>query len=118
MPSVPTPQPAEYDFWNQQWGRYIRRGSKGIAIIDTTGDNPRLKYVFDVSDTGTRENSRAVRLWELRPENIDSVTAMLETAERIAAKSDVGSYERMSERCLSKLEHMYRSYQQVVSMRR
>jgi hypothetical protein len=94
MPSVPTPQPAEYDFWNQQWGRYVRRGSKGIAIIDTTGDNPRLKYVFDVSDTVTRENSRAVRLWELRPENIDSVTAMLETAERIAAKSDVGSYER------------------------
>ncbi len=69
---------AEYDFWNNQWGRYIRRGSKGIALIDTSGDNPRLRYVFDVADTGTRENSRAVRLWEYRDEHADSITAMLE----------------------------------------
>ena len=69
---------AEYDFWNQQWGRYVRRGSKGIAVIDTSGDNPKLKYVFDVSDTGTRENSRDVRLWELHQEHNDSVAAMLE----------------------------------------
>jgi hypothetical protein len=69
---------AEYDFWNQQWGRYVRRGSKGIAVIDTSGDNPKLKYVFDVSDTGTRENSRDIRLWELRQEHSDSVSAMLE----------------------------------------
>ena len=60
---------AEYDFWNRQWGRYVRRGSKGIALIDTSGENPRLRYVFDVSDTGTRENSRAVRLWELEEEH-------------------------------------------------
>src|SRR5574344_2502019 len=57
---------AEYDFWNERMGRYVRRGSKGIAVIDTTGDNPKLKYVFDVADTGTRENSRSVNLWELR----------------------------------------------------
>lgn len=37
---------ADYDLWNKQMGRYVRRGSKGIALIDTTGDNPRLKYVF------------------------------------------------------------------------
>ena len=69
---------AEYDFWNDKWGRYVRRGSKGIALIDTTGDRPKLKYVFDVADTGTRENSRSVKLWELRPEHIDTVSAMLE----------------------------------------
>ena len=43
---------ADYDLWNKQMGRYVRRGTKGIALIDTSGDNPRLKYVFDVSDTG------------------------------------------------------------------
>ena len=48
---------ADYDLWNKQMGRYVRRGSKGIALLDTTGDNPRLRYVFDVSDTGGRENS-------------------------------------------------------------
>ena len=49
---------AEYDLWNNQMRRYVRRGSKGIALIDTTGDNPKLRYVFDVSDTGGGENSR------------------------------------------------------------
>ena len=69
---------AEYDFWNDRMGRYVRRGSKGIALIDTSGYKPRLKYVFDVSDTGGREHSRRVDLWELRPEHGDRVGDMLE----------------------------------------
>ena len=69
---------AEYDFWNEKMRRYVRRGSKGIAIIDATGDKPRLRYVFDVADTGGRDNSRNVNLWEYRSEHIDAVTAMLE----------------------------------------
>ena len=69
---------ADYDLWNKQMGRYVRRGSKGIALIDTSGDNPRLKYVFDVSDTGGRENSRRLNLWEYKDEHQDAVTAALE----------------------------------------
>ena len=46
---------AEYDLWNEKMGRYVRRGSKGIALVDDSGDRPRLRYVFDISDTGTRE---------------------------------------------------------------
>ena len=53
---------AEYDFWNEKMGRYVRRGSTGIALIDATGYKPRLKYVFDVSDTGGKENARRVNL--------------------------------------------------------
>ena len=49
---------AEYDLWNDKMGRYVRRGSKGIALMDDSGDRPRLRYVFDISDTGTREHSR------------------------------------------------------------
>ena len=49
---------AEYDLWNEKMGRYVRRGSKGIALVDDSGDRPRLRYVFDISDTGTREHSR------------------------------------------------------------
>ena len=49
---------AEYDFWNEKMGRYVRRGSKGIALIDSSGERPRLRYVFDVSDTGGREISK------------------------------------------------------------
>ena len=41
---------AEYDLWNEKMGRYVRRGSKGIALVDDSGDRPRLRYVFDISD--------------------------------------------------------------------
>ena len=64
---------ADYDLWNKRMGRYVRRGSKGIALIDTSSDNPRLKYVFDVSDTGGRENSRRLNLWEYKDEDRKSV---------------------------------------------
>jgi len=69
---------AEYDFWNEKMGRYVRRGSTGIALIDATGYKPRLKYVFDVADTGGCENARRVNLWELKDAHTDSVSAMLE----------------------------------------
>ena len=69
---------AEYDFWNEKMGRYVRRGSKGIALIDNSGERPRLRYVFDVSDTGRTERGRSPYLWELREEHRDAVSAMLE----------------------------------------
>lgn len=69
---------AEFDVWNNTMRRYVRRGSKGIALIDTSGDRERLRYVFDVSDTGTRPNSRSLNLWELRDEHIPAVSSMLE----------------------------------------
>ena len=78
---------AEYDFWNNQWGRYVRRGSKGIALIDTSGENPRLRYVFDVADTGTRENSRAVRLWELQEEHEPAIREMLERSYGVSGEN-------------------------------
>ena len=68
---------AEYDVWNNTMGRFVRRGSKGIALIDTRGDRDRLRYVFDVSDTGERAHSRNVNLWELREEHLPVVSAML-----------------------------------------
>ena len=69
---------AEYDLWNDKMGRYVRRGSKGIALVDDSGDRPRLRYVFDISDTGTREHSRTPWLWQLEEQHIGSVSAMLE----------------------------------------
>ena len=69
---------AEYDLWNEKMGRYVRRGSKGIALVDDSGDKPRLRYVFDISDTGTREHSRTPWLWQLEKQHIGPVSAMLE----------------------------------------
>ena len=69
---------AEYDLWNEKMGRYVRRGSKGIALVDDSGDKPHLRYVFDISDTGTREHSRTPWLWQLKEQHIGPVSAMLE----------------------------------------
>ena len=75
---------AEYDFWNEKMGRYVRRGSKGIALIDNSGERPRLRYVFDVADTGRTERGRSPYLWELREEYKDAVSAMLENRYDVA----------------------------------
>ena len=69
---------AEYDFWNKKMGRFVRRGSTGIALIDTSGQKPQLRYVFDVADTGEREHSRPMHLWQFRTEHEDAVAAALE----------------------------------------
>ena len=95
---------ADYDLWNKQMGRYVRRGSKGIALIDTSGDNPRLKYVFDVSDTGGRENSRRLNLWEYKDEHHDAVTASLEN--RFGVSGEKGLADQL-EQIASKLVTEY-----------
>ena len=68
---------ASYEIWNNQMRRYVRRGRRGIALIDTTGDNPEIKYVFDVSDTGIRPNSRTPYLFQFRQEHEQAVTNAL-----------------------------------------
>ena len=48
-----------FDEWTQTMNRYIHKGAKGIGLVDYTGDTPKMKYVFDISDTSERYNSRA-----------------------------------------------------------
>ena len=69
---------ADFDTWNKTMGRYIRRGSKGIALIDHTTGIPKIKYVYDLADTGTRQSSRPVNLWQLDEEHMDTVFYALE----------------------------------------
>ena len=69
---------ASYDVWNDRMNRYVRRGSKGIALLDDAGDRLRLRYVFDLADTGTRQNSRDPWLWTLEDRHMIPVAAMLE----------------------------------------
>ncbi len=68
---------AEYDLWNDRMHRYVKRGSKGIALLDHRGDYPRLRYVFDVADTGTRWNSREMQLWTMQDKYRDRVVQAL-----------------------------------------
>jgi len=64
---------AEYDVWTGRMGRYVRRGARGIALVDYSGDAPRLRYVFDVSDTGARRSSRPFRPWSVNDANLSEV---------------------------------------------
>ncbi|WP_442490289.1 DEAD/DEAH box helicase family protein [Faecalibacterium prausnitzii] len=68
---------ADYDVWNNRMNRYVRRGSKGIALLDESSGFPRLHYVFDVSDTGVRRNSRDPEVWQLGPDLVQPVSEMI-----------------------------------------
>ena len=68
---------ADYDIWNNRMNRYVRRGSKGIALLDQSSNVPRLHYVFDVSDTGVRRNSRDPEVWQLNDDLFQPVSEML-----------------------------------------
>ena len=68
---------ADYDVWNNRMNRYVRRGSKGIALLDESSGFPRLHYVFDVSDTGVRRNSRDPEVWQLGPDLMQPVSEMI-----------------------------------------
>ncbi len=77
---------AGYEVWNDKMRRYVRHGRKGIALIDDSGDKPRIRYVFDISDTGGGGNSRRPFLWQYRPEHEDAVTATLEQEYEISSE--------------------------------
>ena len=85
---------ASYELWNKRMGRFVHRHSQGIALIDATGDTPRLKYVFDVSDTGGREQSHRPLLWEMRSEHEDIVSSVLEREYGVSGRDGLADQIR------------------------
>ena len=76
---------AEYDLWNNTMHRYVRRGSKGIALLHNNAGQLSLRYVFDVSDTGTRRTSIDPFLWQINERNEPAIAAMLEQEYEVSA---------------------------------
>ena len=68
---------ADFDIWNNRMNRYVRRGAKGIALLEESSGFPRLYYVFDVSDTGVRRNSRDPEVWQYNDDLKQPVSEML-----------------------------------------
>ena len=77
---------AGYEVWKNTMRRYVRRGAKGIALLDTSGDAPRLRYVFDVADTGELSQSRSLNIWKLSEENAQAVSLSLENGYDVPAR--------------------------------
>ena len=94
---------ADYDIWNNRMNRYVRRGAKGIALLDESSGFPRLHYVFDVSDTGVRRNSRDPERWELNDDLFKPVSDMLVQEYGI-------SHERLSQQLVNIAEKLVNDY--------
>ena len=94
---------ADYDIWNNRMNRYVRRGSKGIALLDESSGYPRLHYVFDVSDTGVRRNSRDPERWEMNDDLFKPVSEMLTAEYGI-------SHERLSQQLVNIAENLVNDY--------
>ena len=103
---------ADYELWNKRMGRYVRRGAKGIALIDNSGDNPKLKYVFDVADTRSTERSRGPYLWDYRPEHAQAVSAALE--EQFAVPNDGSITEQLEQISSVKVTEYFLAHQQDI----
>ena len=103
---------ADYELWNKRMGRYVRRGAKGIALIDHSGDAPKLKYVFDVADTRSTERSRSPYLWEYRPEHEQAVSAALE--EQFAVPNDGSITEQLEQISSVKVTEYFLAHQQDI----
>ena len=103
---------ADYELWNKRMGRYVRRGAKGIALIDHSGDVPKLKYVFDVADTRSTERSRSPYLWEYHPEHERAVSAALE--EQFAVPNDGSITEQLEQISSVKVTEYFLAHQQDI----
>ena len=77
---------ADFDIWNNRMNRYVRRGAKGIALLDESSGFPRLHYVFDVSDTGVRRNSRDPEVWQFNDDLKQPVSEMLSNTYGISGE--------------------------------
>ncbi|MFR0784964.1 MAG: hypothetical protein ACLSHQ_05345 [Faecalibacterium sp.] len=88
---------ADYDVWNSRMNRYVRRGSKGIALLDESSGFPRLHYVFDVSDTGVRRNSRDPEVWQYNDDLKQPVSEMLAATYGISGNVSASSLPTLPE---------------------
>ena len=94
---------ADFDIWNNRMNRYVRRGAKGIALLDESSGFPRLHYVFDVSDTGVRRNSRDPEMWQYNDDLKQPVSEMLAATYGI-------SHERLSQQLVNIAEKLVNDY--------
>lgn len=77
---------ADYDVWNKRMGRYVRRGTNGIALLDEAAEPARIRYVFDIADTGRKENSKTPYLWQFTDEHFPLISEAFEAEYQAPAE--------------------------------
>lgn len=83
---------ASMEIWNQKMYRWIKKGSKGIALIDNTSrPKTKLRYVFDVQDTyKVRNLGKDPQLWNLPMEGEQLVADYLQ--EQLSLEDTEGGF--------------------------
>ena len=99
---------AEMELWNNTMHRWVKAGSKGIAVIRQNGGRPRLEYVFDVADTRPVRGARTPWLWEMREDYHDQVLAAFEHRYGETQGADFG--DRLMEAAASAVREVYRDH--------
>ena len=99
---------ADIDTWNRSVGRWINKGSKGIALLSDENGYTSLKYVFDVADTNSKYG-KSFRLWSIpKPyendvieslenkygelENKDNLAEAIKSVSKIIAEDNMSDY--------------------------
>ena len=99
---------ADFDIWNKRMRRYIRRGSKGIALVNVSGRRPSLRYVFDIADTGKRRDARELALWHYKDEYAAAVTKHLE--DYFGVEENKGLVELFGKVCVKCARGFWKKY--------
>jgi len=100
---------AAMEIWNDRMRRWVKPGSKGIALIrENEGGRPHLEYVFDIADTRPVRGARALYLWEMRKEHYEAVTAALDRMYGKGNAKDLG--KRLMEAAESAVDGIFGEY--------
>lgn len=70
---------ASIEIWNKNMNCWVKKGSKGISLIDLTTTTPSLKYVFDASDVSPGREGSLPMLWEMKNKYSESIINSLES---------------------------------------
>ena len=96
---------AAFDVWSDRFGRKIRKGEKGIGLIDDSGSRPKMKYVFDISQSEQSRDVPQPYIWELREEFHN------EAALYLAGDSSVSIEQAVSDYCESMTDSLIDGYE-------
>ena len=99
---------ASFDVWSDRFGRKIKSGEKGIGLIDDSGTYPKMKYVFDISQSVRYRDVPQPYVWDLQEEYKDELILSL------AGDLSISIEEAVSDFCENTVDSLLSDYQNAV----
>ena len=99
---------APFDVWSDRFGRRIRAGEKGIGLIDDSGNYPKMKYVFDISQSDRFKDVPQPYVWDLQEEYKNDIILSL------AGDLSITIEEAVSDFCENTVDSLLADYENAV----